>query len=119
MTEQQLQYKFPEGFLWGGAIAANQTEGAWLEDGKTPQVTDVMVGIENDGHTPGIRYNAETGRYEIAQDPAKVYLANTGIDFYHRYKEDIKLIAGMGFAPPFPGRGFSPGAMQCSPTRWP
>ena len=97
MMEKELKYKFPEGFLWGGAIAANQTEGAWLEDGKTPQTTDVMVGIENDGHTPGIRYNTETGRYEMAQDPKKVYLANTGIDFYHRYKEDIKLIAGMGF----------------------
>ena len=97
MMEKELKYKFPEGFLWGGAIAANQTEGAWLEDGKTPQTTDVMVGIENDGHTPGIRYNIETGRYEMAQDPKKVYLANTGIDFYHRYKEDIKLIAGMGF----------------------
>ncbi len=94
---EKLKYKFPEGFLWGGAIAANQSEGAWLEDGKTPQATDVMVGIENDGHTPGIRYNTATGKYEIAQDPDKVYLANEGIDFYHRYKEDIRLIAGMGF----------------------
>ena len=33
---------FPKGFLWGGAIAANQYEGAWLEDGKQPNVTDVL-----------------------------------------------------------------------------
>lgn len=94
---KEIRYKFPEGFLWGGAIAANQSEGAWQEDGKTPQATDVMVGIENDGHTPGIRYNVETKKYEMAQDSAKVYLANEGIDFYHRYKEDIEMIAGMGF----------------------
>ena len=36
---------FPKDFLWGGAIAANQYEGAWLEDGKQPNVTDVLVGI--------------------------------------------------------------------------
>ena len=38
---------FPKNFLWGGAIAANQCEGAWLEDGKQPNVTDVLVGISN------------------------------------------------------------------------
>lgn len=36
---------FPKDFLWGGAIAANQYEGAWLEDGKQPNVTDVLVGL--------------------------------------------------------------------------
>ena len=40
--------KFPEGFLWGGAVAANQCEGAWLEDGKLPNLTDVMVGFGSD-----------------------------------------------------------------------
>ena len=44
--------KFPEGFLWGGAVAANQCEGAWLEDGKLPNLTDVMVGIGSDGKPP-------------------------------------------------------------------
>mgnify|MGYP002709027658 CR=1 FL=1 len=37
--------EFPKNFLWGGAVAANQLEGAWLEDGKQPNVTDVLVGI--------------------------------------------------------------------------
>ena len=54
MADKKLQYPFPEDFLWGGAIAANQSEGAWLEDGKQPQATDVMVGIITDGHTPGV-----------------------------------------------------------------
>ena len=33
---------FPEHFLWGGAIAANQTEGAYLEDGKGMSQMDVL-----------------------------------------------------------------------------
>ncbi len=49
--------KFPEGFLWGGAVAANQCEGAWLEDGKLPNLTDVMVGIGSDGKTPGLAWD--------------------------------------------------------------
>lgn len=36
--------RFPENFLWGGAVAANQIEGAYLEDGKKLNVTDVLVG---------------------------------------------------------------------------
>ena len=96
MAEKKLQYPFPEGFLWGGAIAANQSEGAWLEDGKKPQATDVMVGIITDGHTPGVKYNPKTQKYEMSLYPDKVYLAHQAIDFYHRYKEDLELMAGMG-----------------------
>lgn len=33
---------FPEGFLWGGATAANQCEGAWNLDGKGPSTVDVQ-----------------------------------------------------------------------------
>lgn len=39
--------EFKKDFLWGGAVAANQLEGAYLEDGKQLNVTDVMVGIAN------------------------------------------------------------------------
>lgn len=87
--------KFPEGFLWGGAVAANQIEGAWLEDGKKPNVTDIMVGIGS--NDPGLKWNEETGKWEMALDPEKKYLSHEAIDFYHRYPEDLKLMAGMGF----------------------
>ena len=86
---------FPKNFLWGGAVAANQLEGAWLEDGKKPNITDVMVGIGS--KDPGLKWNAETKKWEMALDPDKKYLSHEGIDFYHRYKDDLKLMAGMGY----------------------
>ena len=86
---------FPKNFLWGGAIAANQYEGAWLEDGKQPNVTDVLVGIMS--KKPGIKWNEETKKYEMCLDPEKVYLSHDAVDGYHRYREDLKLMKGMGF----------------------
>ncbi|WP_066890416.1 glycoside hydrolase family 1 protein [Clostridium nigeriense] len=77
-----MSTRFNEGFLWGGAIAANQCEGAYNEDGKGLSIQDIMphgvVGAISDG-------------------PVEENLKLVGIDFYHRYKEDIKLFAEMGF----------------------
>ena len=86
---------FPKNFLWGGAVAANQLEGAWLEDGKQPNVTDIMVGIGS--KHPGLKWNEETKKYEMCLDPNLAYLSHEGIDFYHRYESDLELMAGMGF----------------------
>ena len=74
--------KFPEGFLWGGATAANQFEGAYNEDGKGLSIQDLMP--------KGI-----TG--PISEEPTEDNMKLIGIDFYHRYKEDIALFAEMGF----------------------
>jgi len=73
---------FPEDFLWGGATAANQYEGAYNEDGKGLSVQDV---------TP------DGGMGRITEEPTEDNLKLEGIDFYHRYKEDVKLFAEMGF----------------------
>lgn len=73
---------FPENFLWGGAVAANQCEGAYQEDGKGLSIQDVLPG--------GLRGPRTEG-------PAPENLKLEGIDFYHRYQEDIKLFAEMGF----------------------
>lgn len=73
---------FPEGFLWGGAVAANQCEGAYLEDGKGLSIQDVMP--------KGIMAPP-------TEEPIEENMKLVGIDFYHRYKEDIKLFAEMGF----------------------
>jgi len=73
---------FPKGFLWGGAVAANQCEGAYNEDGKGLSTQDVAPkGIMG----------------EVTQEPTEDNMKLIGIDFYHRYKEDIKLFAEMGF----------------------
>ena len=76
------QTVFPENFLWGGATAANQCEGAYNEDGKGLSTQDVAPrGIVG----------------PITEFPTEENMKLVGIDFYHRYKEDIKLFAEMGF----------------------
>lgn len=90
-----MEREFPRDFLWGGAVAANQCEGAWLEDGKLPNVSDIVVGINS--HDAGLVWNEETNKWQMKLDPSKVYLTHDGIDFYHRFREDLKLMKEMGF----------------------
>ncbi len=78
---------FPDGFLWGGATAANQFEGGWDADGRGPSVDDHFLGGTVD--TPRM--------ITLGIDPTRFYPNHDGIDFYHRYKEDIALFAEMGF----------------------
>ena len=82
--------KFPQNFLWGGATAANQYEGAYNLDGKGLSVQDV---------TPKGGVPAKPGDCNplITEGPTADNLKLEGIDFYHRYKEDIALFAEMGF----------------------
>ena len=82
-----MAVKFPEGFYWGGATAANQFEGAWDVDGRGPSVDDHFMG----GSVEKPR------EITIDIDPNKLYPNHDGIDFYHHYKEDIALFAEMGF----------------------
>ncbi|WP_297988210.1 glycoside hydrolase family 1 protein [Anoxybacillus sp.] len=85
-------YHFPENFLWGGATAANQLEGAYQEGGKGLSIADVLPGGK-------VRLNVLAGNtFNFEIDKSKyVYPNHDGIDFYHRYKEDIALFAEMGF----------------------
>lgn len=91
--------KFPEGFLWGGATAANQVEGAFLEDGKGWSTADIFQYSEDftdPKHSilrPIYRKDVEAAM----NDTKGLYPKRYGIDFYHRYKEDIALLADMGF----------------------
>ena len=74
---------FPKDFfLWGGAVAANQCEGAYLEDGKGLSIQDIMP--------KGIK-GAPT------EEPTADNMKLVAVDFYHRYKEDIAMLAEMGF----------------------
>lgn len=85
---------FPENFLWGGAVAANQCEGAWNLDDKGVNVSDILVGIAN---LPDLKWNEITNKWEVCYQDNKVYLTHDGVDFYHTYKEDLKLMKEMGF----------------------
>lgn len=75
---------FPKKFLWGGAIAANQAEGAWNVNGKGTEITDV---------TPsGIAQNIHDNKVENG----KFYPSHEAIDFYHHYDEDLNYMSELG-----------------------
>ncbi len=82
---------FPEGFLWGGATAANQCEGAYLEGNRGLSIVDVVPAGKD-------RFPVALGKLNMLEcDSTHYYPAHDAIDFYHRYKEDIALFAEMGF----------------------
>lgn len=78
---------FRKDFLWGGAVAAHQLEGAWQAGGKGVSVADAMTAAQH-----GVPREITAGVIE-----GKNYPNHEAIDFYHRYKEDIALFAEMGF----------------------
>ena len=80
---------FREDFLWGGAVAAHQCEGAWQEGGKGISCSDVETAGDN---VTGAPRRLTDGVIEGEDYPNHV-----GVDFYHRYKEDVALFAEMGF----------------------
>jgi 6-phospho-beta-glucosidase len=79
--------RLPDNFLWGGAVSANQCEGAYDIGGKGLSTADVTtaggLGIKRE-YTDGVI----KGKY---------YPSHQAIDFFHRYKEDIAMFAEMGF----------------------
>ncbi|HDL7734585.1 6-phospho-beta-glucosidase [Yersinia enterocolitica] len=82
---------FPDGFLWGGALAANQAEGACFEGGKGLATVDM---IPHGEHRLAVKLGQEK-RFTLRDD--EFYPSHQAIDFYHRYKDDIALMAEMGF----------------------
>ncbi|HNJ82665.1 MAG TPA: family 1 glycosylhydrolase, partial [Piscinibacter sp.] len=83
--------KFPADFLWGVATSAYQIEGAVAEDGRGPSIWDTF------SHTPGKTVNGDTG--------------DVACDHYHRYAQDVALIAGLGLG----GYRFSISWSRCQP----
>ncbi|MFP3123177.1 6-phospho-beta-glucosidase [Ectobacillus funiculus] len=87
-----VQSKFSEGFLWGGATAANQVEGGFYEGNKGMNIADVLPGGKERLKillSPGFDFKIDKEKYS--------YPNHEAIDFYHRYQEDIALFAEMGF----------------------
>ncbi|MER6968926.1 family 1 glycosylhydrolase, partial [Streptomyces halstedii] len=78
MPESVSPLTFPPAFLWGAATSAYQIEGAVREDGRTPSIWDTF------SHTPGRTAGGEHG--DIA------------VDHYHRYRDDVALMADLGLS---------------------
>ncbi len=87
MREGTKGMGFPKGFLWGGATAANQYEGAWDVDGKGASIPDHMRG--GDFQTPR--------QIDEVLDPDSLYPSHEATDFFHHVEEDIALFAEMGW----------------------
>ena len=78
---------FPKGFYWGGATAANQLEGGWQEGGKGISCPDICTGGTA----------TKSKRITPVLEEGTFYPSHDAIDHYHRFKEDIALMAEMGF----------------------
>lgn len=91
---------FRDDFLWGGAVAANQVEGAWNEDGKGMSVADVAR-YKKDVDVKDYKKNVAITTAEIEAAMAVPtdtnYPKRRGIDGYHHYQEDIALFGELGF----------------------
>lgn len=90
---------FPKDFLWGGAIAANQAEGAWNVGGKGLSVADVAK------YKPETDVKDYVSQWHVSPAQIKEAMATNdetffpkrhGIDFYHRYEDDLALFNEMG-----------------------
>ncbi|MEG0661353.1 MAG: glycoside hydrolase family 1 protein [Anaerorhabdus sp.] len=95
---KKYQKEFPTNFLWGGAIAANQAEGAWNVDGKGPSMADIEELPEKYSRTSivGFKHTREE-LLAASNDVEKFYPRRNAIDFYHTYKDDLSLMSEMGF----------------------
>jgi len=92
--------QFPENFLWGGATAANQFEGGWNEDGKGRSVADCVirrVNVDVKNYSAHQHISTQDILDSLKTDDIQFYPKRRGSDFYHHYKEDIALMAEMGF----------------------
>ena len=94
---KQIPKGFPSNFLWGGAFAANQMEGAYDEGGKGLCVADINE--FRDDIAVNEKHNEETTAKfvsEALKSTDRIFPKRWAIDFYHTYKEDLKLLGKDG-----------------------
>lgn len=95
-----IKNAFPKGFLWGGATAANQLEGAYDADGKGLSTSDMAPYVPHeDRNGKDFTFDVDSVQLEkyLSGNTDVYFPKRNGVDFYHRYKEDIALFAEMGF----------------------
>ena len=88
-----MMRKFPEGFLWGGATAANQVEGGWKEGGKGISVSDCArhhLDVDVENYKAHNHITSKDIEEALASDDDSLYPKRHGSQFYYHYKEDIK-----------------------------
>jgi 6-phospho-beta-glucosidase len=96
-----MTYTFSKDFLWGGAISSAQADGGYLEDGKGID-TQSMRYFEPDwnrderNENRDINMTSERFRQALGAEGDRNYPFRRGIDFYHRYREDLALLEEMG-----------------------
>ncbi|KRM86697.1 glycoside hydrolase family 1 protein [Lacticaseibacillus thailandensis] len=92
------QEGFRPDFMWGGAIAANQAEGAWDVDGRGPSQADIMLLPDEYSRLGSFGENVTREEIERAlNDKQGNYPRRRGIDFYHTFASDLEMMAEMGF----------------------
>ena len=93
---------FPQDFLWGGAMASSQAEGAFLQDGKGLDTQDLRYfdpnwTKEERAQKSNRRMNDEKFKAALADlEDLEHYPFRHGIDFYNRWQEDLELFAELG-----------------------
>ncbi|MDO3408506.1 6-phospho-beta-glucosidase [Saccharibacillus sp. CPCC 101409] len=91
---------FPADFLWGGAIAASQAEGGFDEGGRGLSTSDMVPYAKQTDYVDLAAHMSRSEasiREAIGHPGSEGYPKRYGIDFYHRYAEDIELFAELGF----------------------
>ncbi len=93
--------RFPDDFMWGGAIAASQADGAWNEGGKGLDSQDLRYfnkqwSRQERDENRNINMTSEHFKEALKATDITHYPFRWGIDFYHRYKEDLAMLAEMG-----------------------
>lgn len=97
LYQTDYPHTFPKDFLWGGATAANQIEGAFDTDGKGLTTAEVVKKATDRRQISMENVTKASLKEALAEKTVGDYPKRRGIDFYHQYPADIKLFAQMGF----------------------